>query len=158
MARLTTTLTAALLALGLASGARAQASTTTSGTAQVSEQAGIQATGEVIFQDIVLVPQVAPPPMVTSSGSTNVTVTGAGGDAVSLAVPQTFQVISTKTGQTVTMVTTTSGDYAAIAGLQTLLSSGGTLSVDLGGAIHITSDQLLQGEYEGLLVVVAQYN
>lgn len=160
MGRPSTILATAIFALGLTSTAMAQETvvTSTTGSAQIAEQGGIQTTGEVIFKDIVITPQVSTPPIVASSGTTNVTITGPGGDAVSLAVPQTFKVISTATGETVTVVTTTSGDYAAITGLQSLLSSGGQLSIDVGGAIHIITDELRPGDYEGLLVLVAQYN
>jgi len=158
MMRFSTIAAAAGLALAFASAAAAQSSASAGASAEISEPAGIQATGEVIFQDIQITPQVAPPPVVPSSGSTNVTVLGAGGDAVSLAVPQTFSVVSPESGQSVTVVTTAQGQTAAISGLQSLLSAGGTLSVDVGGAIQIRADQLQPGEYRGLLVVVAQYN
>jgi hypothetical protein len=158
MVRLSTILAAAIFAFGLASGASAQTTDTTAGSTTISEQGGIKTTGEVIFQDILITPDVTPPPVVPSSGSANVTVTGAGGDAVSLAVPQRFEVVSTDTGKIVTVVTTAKGQYAAISGLQTLLSAGGTLSVDVAGAINMSDADLQAGEYEGLLVVVAQYN
>jgi hypothetical protein len=56
------------------------------------------------------------------------------------------------------MVTTTEGDYAAIAGLESLIAYGDVLSVDVGGALAFQPGALAPGEYRGLLVIMAQYN
>ena len=52
---------AAALSLTLASAAAAQESattTTTTGTARIEERGGIEATGEVIFQDLLITPNI----------------------------------------------------------------------------------------------------
>lgn len=145
------------LAVGLASAASAQATTTaTTASTRISPRAGIEAVGEVIFKDVVISPNL--PPVVPSSSAANVTVVGTSGDAISLSVPSVFEAVSADGARTVTIVTTANGDQATISGLQSLLSSGGLLSVDVGGAIRIRPDIVQSGEYSGLLVVVAQYN
>lgn len=158
MARLSILTVAAILALSLATGAAAQSSTAAArGSIEVLNAIAVRSSGEVIFQDIEITPHM-PLANVTSTGMTNLTILGSGGDAISLAVPQSINAISQETGQSVTIVTNTQGEYAAITNFQTLLSLGGILSVDVGGAIQISSSELAPGEYRGLLVVVAQYN
>jgi translation initiation factor 2 gamma subunit (eIF-2gamma) len=141
------------------SGALAQtASATTNAGAHVNDAAGIGLTGQVIFQDIVISPQITVGPGInaTSDASANVTVLGS--DAVSLAVPETFELTRTGGVETLTVQTSSSGDFTAIDPLQGMLAPGEALSIDVGGTIRVSADQLAPGEYRGLLVVVAQYN
>lgn len=146
-------------ALALASQAAAQSTTETVGSAGVIDRGGIVTSGEVIFQDIQIQPTFnVAAGVAASDASANVTVLSSGGDAVSLAVPQTFSVIRDGGAETLTVLTTSTGGSATITGLESLISAGDILSVDVGGAINVSAGQLAPGEYRGFLVVVAQYN
>jgi len=149
---------AVAVALLAASGASAQVrsvTTTTTATTSITEAATIRRTGELIFQDILITPGVSMGPVVDASGTSNLTMTGA--DAVSLAIPQFFDLVREGGIETLTVVTTADGGYA-VSGLRGMTMSAGTLSIDVGGSIKVNADQLAPGEYRGLLVVVAQYN
>ena len=138
-----------------AEGAANEAPTTAS--AEISERAGIQTTGEVIFHDISVMPNVTIAPSIDSTSNSQITVLGSGGDAVSLAVPEAIDMTKSDGEQTLTVVTNADGSYA-VPILQGTLSSDGVLSVDVGGTLQVAADKLQPGEYRGVLVVVAQYN
>jgi hypothetical protein len=157
MARFRMVPLAVSLALLMASGAQAQNTAPGAGTASVADRAGIETTGEVIFQNIVIAPAFSVP-VVNASQTSNVTVVSPGGDAVSLAVPGSFDLTREGGQETLTVLTTSDGGSATISGLESLISSGDVLSVDVGGAINVSAAELAPGEYRGLLVVVAQYN
>ena len=134
-------------------GAGATAGTST----QVTERAGIQTTGQVIFQDIAVTPSVTVAPSVDSTSNSQITVLGQGGDAVSLAVPDAINMTNADGQQSLTVVTNSDGSYS-VPVMQGVLSSDGVLSVNVGGTLQTASQQLQPGEYRGVLVVVAQYN
>jgi len=133
------------------------ASTDAGASTQVTERAGIQTTGQVIFQDIAVVPNVTIAPSLDSTSNSQITVLGQGGDAVSLAVPGAVDLTNGDDGQTLTVVTNADGTYA-VPIMQGTLSSQGVLSVNVGGTLQVAADKLQPGEYRGVLVVVAQYN
>lgn len=90
-----------------------------------------------------------------SASSANVTLLGASGDTVSLAVPQTFDV--TRAGGPESYVVTTFG----VAGTSVIgggLRANGALSVDVSGRVALAGKSEVPGAYRGLLVVIAQYN
>jgi hypothetical protein len=149
----------ALILTAVAGPACAQASdTATAGAgATLTARAGIQTTGQVIFQDIAVTPSVTVAPSVDSTSNSQITVLGQGGDAVSLAVPDAINMARTDGQQTLTVVTNSDGSYA-VPLMQGVLSSDGVLSVNVGGTLQTASQQLQPGEYRGVLVVVAQYN
>lgn len=147
---------AAAFSLTLASAAAAQESATTSGTALIEERGGIEATGEVIFQDLLITPDIE---LVTATSTGEASVSMIGEDAmVSLAIPDTFEMSLAGGEDILTVLTAVNGDQVGVLGMQSLVSPGGTLSVDVGGAISARPEDLAPGEYRGLLVVVAQYN
>jgi hypothetical protein len=145
----------AVAAPAFAEGSANEAPTTAS--AEVSERGGIQTTGEVIFQDIAVVPNVTIAPSIDSTSNSQITVLGSGGDAVSLAVPEAIDMTNTDGEQTLTVVTNADGSYS-VPIMQGTLSSDGVLSVDVGGTLQVAAEKLQPGEYRGVLVVVAQYN
>ena len=145
----------AAAAPAFAEGSANEAPTTAS--AAISERAGIQTTGQVIFQDIAVVPNVTIAPSIDSTSNSQITVLGSGGDAVSLAVPEAIDMTNTNGEQTLTVVTNADGSYA-VPIMQGTLSSDGMLSVDVGGTLQVAAEKLQPGEYRGVLVVVAQYN
>jgi hypothetical protein len=89
------------------------------------------------------------------------TIYGQSGDAVSMAVPQTFQVTRTGGAETLTVKTNTNSEYG-VGGNGVVLGGGqnaDTMSVNVGGSLSLASnDPLVAGSYDGLLVVVVQYN
>lgn len=89
-----------------------------------------------------------------SSGIGNATLTihGQSGDAVSMAVPETFRVVRDGGTEALTVKTSTSAASGD-------LMNGDTMSVNVGGNVNLASgDGLVPGPYNGLLVVVVQYN
>jgi hypothetical protein len=94
-------------------------------------------------------------------GNAALTVTGQAGDAVSMAVPESFRVIRTGGTETLTVKTNTNMEYAlgpggvAVGGAL----SADTMSVHVGGALNLASaDAPAPGAYQGFLLVVVQYN
>jgi hypothetical protein len=157
VACLRTVLAALCLVAASAGGANAQDASTVVGTNRVMERGGIEVVGEVIFQNVTLAPGLQLGPL-TSTGSANVTAIGRAGEAVSVAAPDSIFMVRAGGLEMLIAIMTSEGAYAEILGLDTLLAPGGILSVDLGGEISAGTDQLTPGEYQGLMVVVVQYN
>jgi hypothetical protein len=150
--------TAFVLATLVAQTAAAQDTEATAGTARITERGGIEAVGQVIFQDIAINPAgIVLPLTAVSEGSANVTIL-ADGSVVSLSVPGSIGVRRAGGLQSFTVLTSTDGDYTAAMGLGGLLINGDVLSIDVGGEITVSPEDLEPGEYRGLLVAVAQYN
>ena len=100
----------------------------------------------------------------TASSLSNATLTiyGQSGQAVSMGVPATFQVTRTGGTEALTVTTNTNSQYG-VAGNGVILGgsvmNADTMSVNVGGSINVASaGDLTPGPYEGLLVVVVQYN
>ena len=79
-----------------------------------------------------------------------------------MGVPATFQVTRTGGTEALTVTTNTNSQYG-VAGNGVILGGSAmnadTMSVNVGGSINVASaGQLAPGPYEGLLVVVVQYN
>jgi hypothetical protein len=86
-------------------------------------------------------------------------IQGQSGQAVSMAVPESFQVVRTGGSQALTVTTLTQGGYNLGGGM--LLTSGTPqmLSVNVRGALDALNTRFLEpGDYEGVLAVVVQYN
>lgn len=96
-----------------------------------------------------------------SIGNAALTVSGQAGDAVSMAVPESFRVIRTGGTETLTVKTNTNLEYALGAGGVAVggALSADTMSVNVGGALNLAAaGGLTPGAYQGLLLVVVQYN
>lgn len=94
-------------------------------------------------------------------GNATLTIYGQSGDAVSMAVPETFKVIRTGGTETLTVKTNTNAEYDVAQNGVVLggAMNAGTMSVNVGGALSLASaDTAVPGPYEGMLVVVVQYN
>lgn len=94
------------------------------------------------------------------TGNATLTIYGQSGDAVSMAVPESFKVIRAGGTETLTVKTNTNSEYG-VSGNGVVLGSANTdtMSVNVGGSLALASnDPLVPGPYEGLLVVVVQYN
>lgn len=94
-------------------------------------------------------------------GNATLTIYGQSGDAVSMAVPETFKVIRTGGTETLTVKTNTNSEYDV--GQNGVVLGGAmnadTMSVKVGGALNVAAaDHVVPGPYEGMLVVVVQYN
>jgi len=79
-----------------------------------------------------------------------------------MGVPATFQVTRTGGTEALTVTTNTNSQYG-VAGNGVILGgsvmNADTMSVNVGGSINVASaGDLTPGPYEGLLVVVVQYN
>jgi len=94
-------------------------------------------------------------------GNAALTVSGQAGDAVSMAVPESFRVIRTGGTETLTVKTNTNLEYALGPGGVSVggALSADTMSVNVGGALNLAAaGGLTPGAYQGLLLVVVQYN
>ena len=94
-------------------------------------------------------------------GNATLTIYGQGGGTVSMAVPESFQVVRTGGTETLTVKTTTNSAYS-LGGNGVVLGgaeNADTMSVNVGGALALASnDSVAPGPYAGMLVVVVQYN
>jgi hypothetical protein len=95
-----------------------------------------------------------------ATGNAALTISGQSGDAVSMAVPESFRVVRTGGTEALTVKTNTNVEYnVAPDGLIVGGSASETMSVNVGGALNLaSSDKPAPGAYQGLLVVVVQYN
>jgi hypothetical protein len=174
-----------LIGVGVAAAAccaQAFALTTASasiGASIVAPSAGIQIVSSLVLPTVTastLSPNAqfaggAPPagsatsgasPGAIPAGNAALTIHGQAGDTVSTSVPESFQVIRTGGTEALTVTTNTnaafgvSGDTGMLAGT---VMNGNTMSVNVGGSISLASaGPLVPGPYEGLLVVLVQYN
>ena len=141
----------AVLASSLAAFALATVVTTASTTIQ--ESAGIQ-----VIQGLDLATQIHSSGFSALSNVSvaKVTVTGGAGDAVSLAVSPTLD--ATRTGTQEKLLVRTFGGSSDSIVLGGPLRANGALRVDVGGRVALAGRNLSPGSYQGLLMVIAQYN
>lgn len=96
------------------------------------------------------------------AGNTQLTIRGQPGDVVSTTTPESFTVVRNGGQESLTVKTNTNAEVPlgkGDAGFGGAIMNGNTMSVDIGGALNLASAQnLVPGQYEGLLVVVVQYN
>ena len=150
--------------IGSSVAALALATVTTSASTQIQESAGIQ-----VVQGLNLALQIGNSAAAAQIGSNaiggqslssgsvaKVMLTGGAGDAVSLAVSPTLDATRTNTQQT--LVVQTFGGSAASSVLGGGLRNNGALSVDVGGRVALAGRSVSPGAYQGLLMVIAQYN
>jgi hypothetical protein len=141
----------AVLASSLAAFALATVVTTSS--ASIQESAGIQ-----VIQGLDLATQIHSS---ANAGLSNVsvakvTMTGGAGDAVSLAVSPTLD--ATRAGTQEKLLVRTFGGLSDSIVLGGPLRANGALSVDVGGRVALAGRSVSPGAYQGLLMVIAQYN
>lgn len=176
---------AALGAFGVCAEALASVSATGSATLSLQAPVGVNVVAPLVLptisttpittSSVVTAPAVSGPigggsgtTTATSNGgattpASNATLTiyGQGGDAVSMAVPETFKVVRSGGTETLTVKTNTNSEYTVAPNGVVLGSglSGDTMSVNVGGSLTLASaGPLVPGPYEGMLVVVVQYN
>ena len=177
--RLLFALFAGLTVLSAASGASAQASsatTTVQMSTQISEPASIDVVQNLSFN---ILPQALTTGLVITSSAAgglnaNVVLRGAAGDTVSLSIPSIITVVRDGGIDTVTVRTVGpvgnvnlpgAGSVTGVAagGLfstpVTVIGNldGGILSFTVGGQVMVANN-LVPGEYRGVLTVIASYN
>ncbi len=94
------------------------------------------------------------------TGNARLTIQGKAGDALSMSVPSTFDLVREDGGDVLTVQTKTTA--AEGMGGQELTTGGGIMDgdfmkVDIGGKL-IKTATLPKGAYQGLFVVLIQYN
>lgn len=169
---------ALLLAASVASApvlAGATASISADGTTTIQLPASITTSQDLVLASVLAPPKATGSTSLTTAGIQQVSggliatstptasqatfvVAGQDGQSISVAVPDNFDVTRSGGGETLSVATTT--DLVGLSGSQLLTSSvggAGTLSFNVGGRINIGAN-VIPGEYEGLLVVTAQYN
>lgn len=133
--------------------------------ATIVESAGIDIVSPLLLPSVTtgLAGQAGGRANSSSSGPGNATLTihGQSGDAVSMAVPESFRVVRSGGTEALTVNTSTNAGYGLNDNGVVLgtVMNGDTMSVNVGGAVNLaSSDRLVPGPYAGLLVVVVQYN
>lgn len=91
-------------------------------------------------------------------GNTSLMIQRQSSEAVSMAVPETFQVVRTGGSEALTVRTTTGGGYNLGDGILMGASSPEIISVNVAGALAPATTALAPGAYQGALRVVVQYN
>ncbi|MDB5443920.1 MAG: hypothetical protein JWP73_2296 [Phenylobacterium sp.] len=187
MKRAFSTAAGAVAALGFAASALASASASIGASVSIAQSAGISIVTPLLLPTVSTT-AVAPPSsfggntVVASGapasaggsaaangagagasplGNATLTIYGQSGSAVSMAVPETFKVIRTGGTESLTVKTNTNSPYSLDGNGVVLGGDPGSasMSVNVGGSLSMASaDQLIAGPYEGLLVVVVQYN
>jgi hypothetical protein len=93
---------------------------------------------------------------ISANSVAKVTMTGGAGDAVSLAVSPTLDATSASTQEKI--VVQTFGGASGSTVLGGVMRANGALSVDVGARVALGGQSVSPGDYEGLLLVIAQYN
>ncbi|WP_374468536.1 DUF4402 domain-containing protein [Phenylobacterium sp.] len=164
MRRLAPLLIATAAALGCCAQAFAlnSASASAAMTTRVVQSASVEIISPLVLPSVTAA-TVSPNGAVTTPGAGNasLTIRGQAGDTVSMAVPESFTVVRTGGTEALTVRTNTQaelgleGDGVVLGGVM----GSNTMSVNVGGALSLASAERLEpGAYEGLLVVVVQYN
>jgi hypothetical protein len=124
----------------------------------ITESAGI----EIITPLALPTVQVSDGSAFVASDASNaqLTIHGQAGDVLSMAVPDKLTLV--RSGGSEALTADTSAVYG-LAGRGVVLGgeliNGNAMSVDIGGKLSLaSSDHLVPGPYEGLFVVVVQYN
>jgi hypothetical protein len=94
-------------------------------------------------------------------GNATLTILRQTGGAVSMSVPESFTVVRTGGTESLTVNTSTNSQFG-VGSDGVLLGgvglAGNTMSVNVQGQLATGNERLVPGPYEGLLVVVVQYN
>lgn len=94
-------------------------------------------------------------------GNATLTILRQTGGAVSMSVPESFTVVRTGGTESLTVKTSTNSQFG-VGGDGVMLGgaglAGNTMSVNVQGQLATGSERLVPGPYEGVLVVVVQYN
>ncbi|MDB5418287.1 MAG: hypothetical protein JWP50_1706 [Phenylobacterium sp.] len=185
MKRAFSTAAGAVAALGFAASALASASASIGASVSIAQSAGISIVTPLLLPTVSTTAVVPSSSFSTTtvvassttgsgssaangagagagpSGNATLTIYGQSGSAVSMAVPATFKVIRTGGTESLTVKTNTNSPYSLDGNGVVLGGDPGSasMSVNVGGSLAMASaDQLIAGPYEGLLVVVVQYN
>ena len=153
--------------IGSSAAALGFATVTTTASTQIQESAGIQvvqglnlatqigssAAAAQIASSAISVPTLS---KLSSDSVAKVVLTGGAGDAVSLAVSPTLD--ATRTDSQQKLVVETFAGSATSSVLGGGLRANGALSVDVGGRVALAGRTVSPGDYQGVLMVIAQYN
>ena len=164
--------TATLALVGIAAPAMAQSSASADGTGSITVIRPIQVanTANLAFGTVIRpatgsgsvtispagVPSVTGVTLAPTSGARNAaafTVTGEGGQAVSVTVPATFSM----TGPASSTLLVTTANTVSSPTLSNALGASGTLQVLVGGTVPIEASTTT-GAYSGTFTVSAAYN
>lgn len=139
--------------------------------ARITQRASVQIVSPLVLPSVTATAVAPNGGLPRSRGATpgaaplsnaTLTISGQAGDAVSMAVPESFTVVRAGGTEALTVKTNTNAEFGLSSDgvvLAGSLMGGNTMSVNVGGAISLASaEPLAPGAYEGLLVVVVQYN
>lgn len=122
---------------------------------EVVDGGGIQ-----VLSPLALPSVSASPAPESVTGNAELTVRAEPGSVLSMAVPTNLTLVRDGGSEELTVETTT---HYGLAGRGVLMDgsliNGNAMSVDIGGKLSLASaDHLVPGPYEGLFVVVVEYN
>lgn len=148
-----------LLALTLtALGAPAQASTASAPSgALIASPGGIEILANTVLPLVSGDGAAAP----ATRGNAALTIRSQTGAVLSMAVPTSFQVIRSGATEELTVTTTTDANLQLTQGGVVLGGPGladGAFSVKVGGLVTLAGGAVSPGPYEGLVVVLVQFN
>jgi hypothetical protein len=149
-----------ILALTLtALAAPAQASTASApGRAAIASPGGIEILSNTVFPLVSSGDGSAAPAV---AGNAALTIRSQTGSVLSMAVPTSFQVIRSGATEGLTVTTTTDANLQLSRGGVVLGGPGladGAFSVKVGGLVALGGGAISPGPYEGLVVVLVQFN
>ena len=157
-----------LLALAIAASgvvvAHASTATTSADATIADAAAGIQVLSNVVLPTVISANAAANVSTASTAHVSNaaLTIRTQSGDTLSMAVPESFEVIRSGGTEGLTVKTTTDTDLHLTKGGVVLGGSDvaeGTMSVNVGGLVTLASNGVTApGPYEGTLVVLVQYN
>ena len=155
------------LAIAASGAALAHAATvSTAASAAIADPAGgIQVLSNTVLPTVISggSANIAPGAGSARVGAAALTIRAQAGDTLSMAVPESFQVVRNGGTEGLTVKTTTDTDLSLSNGGVVLGGSqiaDGTMSVNVGGLVNLASNRLAAPgpSYEGTLVVLVQYN
>lgn len=157
---------AAAFAVAAAAVAAHASTTNTRGSVVIAEPGGIEVISDVLLPAVVAPSRSGGAPSSSSSSrrqnNSSLTIRAQSDSTLSMAVPESFQVIRNGGTEGLTVKTTTDTDLHLARDGVVLGGSeiaDGTMSVNVGGLISLASaGAVVPGPYEGTLLVLVQYN
>ena len=127
----------------------------TSGSAEVTQRVAIDMSGDVAFRTLDM---AASAPLSISASSpldASVRVTGEQGDSLSLAVPPEIDLARDGGGEFLTVATR---ELAGVDLSRPTVMSLGTVNFRIGGTVEAAVNQIVPGNYRGVLLITVQFN
>ena len=127
----------------------------TSGRTEVTQRVSVDMGKDVAFRTLDVQASALAPFTVTAPLDANLKVTGQQGDSLSVAVPPAIDLSRDGGAEFVTLNTRQlDGVDLARPAVMTL----GTMSFRIGGDVEVAVNQIVPGQYRGVLLITVQFN